>query len=157
VGLLRGPLSLVRITEELLERKVAAPVYKTEINGSGDLLRWPRDTLYPLKLALSSQTSGGRLVGIVHWRTKAPYFFWHYSDVRIIFINWAVKYLQWCGTDTSSGSTSCTYFQLVCEHLHVWIAGYREQSIHFCEHYGTEALRILIRFVYAIDSKNTAI
>jgi hypothetical protein len=30
----RGPLSLVRITEELLERKVAAAVYKTEINGS---------------------------------------------------------------------------------------------------------------------------
>jgi hypothetical protein len=26
VGLERGPLSLVRITEELLERKVAAPV-----------------------------------------------------------------------------------------------------------------------------------
>jgi hypothetical protein len=34
-----GPLNLVRITEELLERKVAAPVYKTEINGRGDLLR----------------------------------------------------------------------------------------------------------------------
>jgi hypothetical protein len=40
--------------------KVAAPVLKTEINGRGDPLRWPRDTLYPQKLAL---TSGGRLVG----------------------------------------------------------------------------------------------
>jgi hypothetical protein len=39
VGLERGSLSLVRITEELLERKVAAPVYKTEINGDGDSLR----------------------------------------------------------------------------------------------------------------------
>jgi hypothetical protein len=40
VGLKRGPLSLVRIDEELLERKVAAPVYKTEIDdrrGSADL------------------------------------------------------------------------------------------------------------------------
>jgi hypothetical protein len=35
VGLERGPLSLVRINEELLERKVAAPVYKTEINDRG--------------------------------------------------------------------------------------------------------------------------
>jgi hypothetical protein len=38
VGLERCPFSLVRIIEELLERKVAAPVYKTEINGRGDLL-----------------------------------------------------------------------------------------------------------------------
>jgi hypothetical protein len=30
VGLERGPLSLVSTTEELLDRKVAAPVYKIE-------------------------------------------------------------------------------------------------------------------------------
>jgi hypothetical protein len=30
VGLERGPLSLVSTTEELLDRKVAVPVYKTE-------------------------------------------------------------------------------------------------------------------------------
>jgi hypothetical protein len=30
VGLEQGPLSLVSTTEELLDRKVAAPVYKTE-------------------------------------------------------------------------------------------------------------------------------
>jgi hypothetical protein len=29
----------MRIIEELLEMAVAAPVYKTEINGSGDSLR----------------------------------------------------------------------------------------------------------------------
>jgi hypothetical protein len=46
-GLERGPLSLVRTTEKLLEGKVAAPVYKTEINDCGNPLRWPRDTLYP--------------------------------------------------------------------------------------------------------------
>jgi hypothetical protein len=38
VGLEWGPLSLVRITEELLERKVAAPVQKTEINGHGNFV-----------------------------------------------------------------------------------------------------------------------
>jgi hypothetical protein len=48
---------------------------KTEINVRGDSLLWPRDTLYPLKLALTSPTSGGRSVGIVRWRTKTPEFF----------------------------------------------------------------------------------
>jgi hypothetical protein len=35
VGLERGPLSLVSPTEELLDRKVAAPVYKTENTAVG--------------------------------------------------------------------------------------------------------------------------
>jgi hypothetical protein len=37
----------------------------------GDSLRWPRNTLYPQKLALTSPTNGGRSVGIVRLRTKA--------------------------------------------------------------------------------------
>jgi hypothetical protein len=35
VGLELGPLSLVSTTEELLDRKVAAPVYKTENTAVG--------------------------------------------------------------------------------------------------------------------------
>jgi hypothetical protein len=35
VGLERGPLSLVSTTEELLDRKVAAPVWKTESTAVG--------------------------------------------------------------------------------------------------------------------------
>jgi hypothetical protein len=35
----------------------------------------PRDILCPLKLALTSPKSGGRSVGIVHWRTEVPEFF----------------------------------------------------------------------------------
>jgi hypothetical protein len=35
MDLKRGPLSLVTINEELLERKVAAPSQKTEINDRG--------------------------------------------------------------------------------------------------------------------------
>jgi hypothetical protein len=35
VGLERGPLSLVSTTEELLDIKVAAPVYKTENTAVG--------------------------------------------------------------------------------------------------------------------------
>jgi hypothetical protein len=38
--------------------------------GRGDPLRWPRDTLYQLKLALTSPAGCGRSVGIVHLQTK---------------------------------------------------------------------------------------
>jgi hypothetical protein len=70
VGLERGPLSLVRITEELLEWKSSGSGQENRVNNRGDPLRWPRDTLYPQKLALTWPTSGGRSVGIVRLRTK---------------------------------------------------------------------------------------
>jgi hypothetical protein len=74
-GLERGPLSLVRTTEEnYLNEKVAAPVYKTEINGCGNSLRWPRNTPHPQKMALISPTSGGRSVGIIRLRITAMEF-----------------------------------------------------------------------------------
>jgi hypothetical protein len=50
MGLERGPLSLVSTTEELLDRKVAAPVYKNREYGRRDLSRWPRGTLYAQKV-----------------------------------------------------------------------------------------------------------
>jgi hypothetical protein len=94
VDLERGLLSLVKIIEELPERKVAAPVQKTEINGRGDSLRWPRDTLYRLKFALTSPTSGGRFVGIVRWRTKASEFSLYTSvKMKILYI-WSRVFQQ---------------------------------------------------------------
>jgi hypothetical protein len=68
VSLERGPLSLVRITEELPEWKSSG----SEING--DPLRWPRDTLYPQKLAVTLPTSGDHSIGVVRLRTKATEF-----------------------------------------------------------------------------------
>jgi hypothetical protein len=47
VGLERGPLSLVRIIEELLEWEISGSGQENRINDRGDLLRRPRDTLYP--------------------------------------------------------------------------------------------------------------
>jgi hypothetical protein len=52
MGLERGPLSLVRITEELLEWKSSDSGLQNEINGRENPLHWPRDNLYPLKLGL---------------------------------------------------------------------------------------------------------
>jgi hypothetical protein len=54
--------------------KLRLRVWKTEINGRGDPLRWPRDTLYPQKLSLTSPTSGSCSVGVVRLRTKATEF-----------------------------------------------------------------------------------
>jgi hypothetical protein len=54
VGLERGPLSLVRIIEEQLEWKSSGSGQENRINDRGDPLRWPRNTLYPQKLALIS-------------------------------------------------------------------------------------------------------
>jgi hypothetical protein len=72
VGLKRVPLSLVNITEEILEWKNSG----TESRQSRltDPLSWPRDTLYPQKLILTSPTSGGLSVGIVRLRTKTTEF-----------------------------------------------------------------------------------
>jgi hypothetical protein len=48
-------------------------VFKTEIKGRGDPLRWPRDT-YSKKLALTSPTRSGRSVGILRLRNKGTEF-----------------------------------------------------------------------------------
>jgi hypothetical protein len=83
VDLEQDPLSLVRITEELLERKSSGSGLENRNNGRRHPLYWPRDTLYPQKLSLTSPTSGGRSVGIVHLRTKShgvmmhPKYFTH--------------------------------------------------------------------------------
>jgi hypothetical protein len=65
----------VRTIEELLEWKSSSSgLEKTEINCRGNYLRWPRNTLYPQKLALTSPTSGGLSFGIVRLQTKATEF-----------------------------------------------------------------------------------
>jgi hypothetical protein len=65
VGLEGGPLGLVSTTEELLDRKVAAPVQKIESTAIG--IRHA-DHVVPFickKLAITSPTSSGCSVGIV--------------------------------------------------------------------------------------------
>ena len=56
-----------------MNKKVAAPVQKTEINGRGDPLRCPRDTHLSANVGTNF---GGRSVGIVRSRTKATEFFY---------------------------------------------------------------------------------
>jgi hypothetical protein len=64
-----------RMTEEMLEWKSnGSRSRKSKQTVVGDPLRWPRDTFYTQKLALSSPTSDSRSVGIVCLRTKATEF-----------------------------------------------------------------------------------
>jgi hypothetical protein len=80
VGLERGPLSLVSTTEELLGRKSNGSDLENQEYDRMDPLYWPRYTLYPQKLALTSPTSGGRSVDIVRLRTKGHgVFFWRWT------------------------------------------------------------------------------
>jgi hypothetical protein len=74
VDLKRGPLRLMRINEELLDWKSSGSGQENRINYRGDRLRWPRDTLYPQKFALTSPTSDGPSVGVVRLRTKSTDF-----------------------------------------------------------------------------------
>jgi hypothetical protein len=71
VGLEWGPLSLMSTVEELFGRNSSGSSLEIWEYGFGDFLHWPRDTLYPQTLALTSLTSSGRSVGIVRSRTKA--------------------------------------------------------------------------------------
>jgi hypothetical protein len=75
VGLERGPLSLVSTSEELLDRKVADPVQKTEKMAVG--IRHD-DHVAPFirkKLIITLPTSCVRSVGIVRSRTQTMEFF----------------------------------------------------------------------------------
>jgi hypothetical protein len=83
VGLERGSLSLVGTTEELLDRKVAVPVYKIENTAVG--IRHADHVAASIrkKLAITSPTSGGRPVGIVRSRTHTMEFRLDCSSIHI--------------------------------------------------------------------------
>jgi hypothetical protein len=74
VGLERGALSLVSTAEELLDRKSRGSGLENREHARRDPLRWPRGTLYPQQLAITSLTSGGRSVGVVRSRTQIMEF-----------------------------------------------------------------------------------
>jgi hypothetical protein len=59
---------------DMLERKISGSGLESQEYVRGHPLHWPRDTLYPQRLALTWPTSGGRFVGIVSSRTAATDF-----------------------------------------------------------------------------------
>jgi hypothetical protein len=75
MGVERGPLSLVSMIEELLERKNSGSGLENREYVRRDPSRLPRDTLYPPQLALTSPKNGCRSFGIVRSRTEATEFY----------------------------------------------------------------------------------
>jgi hypothetical protein len=70
MGLERRPLNLMNTTEELLDRKSSFSCLENREYGRRDPSLWPRGTLYPQKLVITSPTSDGRSVVIVRSRTQ---------------------------------------------------------------------------------------
>jgi hypothetical protein len=102
VGLERGPLSLVSTIEALLGRKSSDCGVESREYGRRDPSRWPRGTLYPQKLALTSPTSGGRSVGIVRSRRpRSLVFFFSLYEIKTA-LGWT--YISHCGREVSNFS-----------------------------------------------------
>jgi hypothetical protein len=85
MGLDRGQLGLVSTIEELLGRTRSGFGRGNRECDLGDPPLWPRDTLYPQKLTLTSPTSGGRSVGIILSRTEATELVLVISQLSIYF------------------------------------------------------------------------
>jgi hypothetical protein len=74
VGLERGPLSLVRIIEELLEWKSSGSGLENRNLRPWKFVALTTRHFLSAKVGITSQTSGGRSVDIVRLRTKATEF-----------------------------------------------------------------------------------
>jgi hypothetical protein len=74
MGLEQVSRSLMSTIEELFEGKSSGSGQENRDYGRRDLPRWPRGTLYPQKLALTSPTSGSHSIGIVRSRTQVTEF-----------------------------------------------------------------------------------
>jgi hypothetical protein len=85
VGLERGPLSLVSTIEELLGRKCSGSGVESQEYGSIDPSCWPRGTLYPQKLALTSLADSGHGVYFMDglkWSSVYRRMRWRVREMR---------------------------------------------------------------------------
>jgi hypothetical protein len=76
-------LSLVSTIKKLLKRSSSGSDPEIREYGHRDPSRRPRGTFYPQKLALTSQASACRSIGMVRSRTQATDFSYMVFNVKI--------------------------------------------------------------------------
>jgi hypothetical protein len=101
VGLEWGPLSLVSTIEELLGIKSSGSILEIRDYGHRNPSHWPRDTLCPQQLAVTSPTSSSHLFSIVCSRTQDMEFSLllvsRYSKfLNIVIFSFSISFLLDC-------------------------------------------------------------
>jgi hypothetical protein len=112
----------VSTIEELLGRNSSGSGLENPEYGHGDSLRWPRDTLYPQKLVLTSSTSGSRSVGIVRLRTKAikVFCFCVQCSRQKYFVQAdSIHQFRRRHTQTDTASPLCVHFMISVQRTHI--------------------------------------
>jgi hypothetical protein len=134
VGLELGPLSLVSTIKELLERNSNCSDLESREDGRRDPSSWPRGTLYPQKLAVTSPTNGGRSVGIADsghgisfdsllFIIMLSYQFW--CGCKRSRWNWLVLCLQFCLNSFVAlhRTRSVSQYRLQAQQWVLWLYG----------------------------------
>jgi hypothetical protein len=124
-------LNLVSTIEELLERESSGSGLESWEYDCKDPSCWPRGTLYPQMLALTSLTNGSCSVGIVCLQTQATEL--SYQTVNFIFVGDSTINIgrdQWLVTPLWRWDTENLLNRPVCDELLlepdiIWI-------IHLC-------------------------
>jgi hypothetical protein len=130
MALERGPICFVSTDEEIIERRSSNSGLESRKYGRRDPSRWPRDTVYLQKLALTSPTRGGRSVGIVRSRTEVNGIFFFrtrsFSMVSVIIVI-AAQYIRYVSFfNVCSSCKNCSYAKrssavnVFCRHVDVF-------------------------------------
>jgi hypothetical protein len=108
VGLERGLLRFVSTIEELFERKSSFSGLESREYGSMDPSRWPRGTIYPQKLTLSSPTSVNRSVNLVRPQTRVTEFVLSFvcEQRQKLHVDWKCKLKSQLNTVQGSAAFS---------------------------------------------------
>jgi hypothetical protein len=142
--------------------EVRRRVWETEINNHEVPLCWPRDTLYPQKLALTSLASGGRSVGIVRLRAKGKEFsflvYFVESSLREVVMFLCLWFSALSGSRASKiaagslWSATCLKFYNINNRLEIW---YYYHVYQVCLQYINQRVYVVLKWKRANYSQWT--
>jgi hypothetical protein len=144
VGLERGPLSLVSTIEELLGRKSSGSCLENREYCRRDQSRWPRDTHYPQKFALTSPISGGRSVGIVlSWTQATEFLFRSFVEAGAWGFPTPVYIPRYAFAALRTRKAWFLFFRFLNIKIGRWIESVQERTVHFVLLQSLRRMRLL--------------